>query len=225
MYEGRKIIVSLTTWSKRIQNVYKTIDSLLKQNLMPDSIELNLSEEEFPNKEKSLPDNIQVYLKEYVGIVNCNWVYKNTRTFKKIIPTIQKYKDEPEYLLLSVDDDMIYRDDYIEMMVKYLDKYNGDSFCLSKYKVIGNRQIYKSTCFTQDFYSSLTDEVISYGIDDEYTQHYLLSKGKILTNYRPDDVTSIITIHDENNPLHDEYKKDNRISKAITAIKKIKFNK
>ena len=57
-----------------------------------------------------------------------------------------------EYYLLSIDDDLIYSLDYIERMVYYLNKYSTDTFCLANAKVIGNRQIYKSSCFSKDFW-------------------------------------------------------------------------
>ena len=45
--------------------------------------------------------------------------YINDGVFKKIIPTIHKYYGNT-YYLLSVDDDWIYREDYIEMMINYI---------------------------------------------------------------------------------------------------------
>ena len=78
-----KIIVSMTSWPKRIKNVSTVINSLLNQNIKPDLIELNLSIEEFPNKEKDLPEDINILLsKKYIEI---NWEEKNTGVFKKII--------------------------------------------------------------------------------------------------------------------------------------------
>ena len=49
------IVVTMTSWKKRIDYVSISILSLLKQTVKPRSIELNLSEEEFPNKENDLP--------------------------------------------------------------------------------------------------------------------------------------------------------------------------
>ena len=47
-----------------------------------------------------------------------------------------------KYYLLSVDDDWIYTKRYIETMIYFIEKYNSDSFCLGKSKVIENRMIY-----------------------------------------------------------------------------------
>ena len=132
------IIVSLTSWPKRIFNVPIVLKNILNGTLKPDYIELNLSSEEFPNKEDDLPKELLEIEK-----LNINWEIGNSRTFKKIIPTLKKYYKK-EYYLLSIDDDWIYSLDYIERMVYYLNKYSTDTFCLANAKVIGNRQIYKS---------------------------------------------------------------------------------
>ena len=50
----KKIIVSFTTWEKRIGNVEYVIKQMLKQTKKPDKIILNLSEEEFIGKENLL---------------------------------------------------------------------------------------------------------------------------------------------------------------------------
>ena len=218
-----KIIVSLTSWEKRIPYINISLESILNQNLKPDSIELNLAEEEFPNREKSLPTNIQEFLKKHKNIINVNWVYKNTRTFKKIIPTLLKYQNKEDYYIVSIDDDLIYRNDYIEMMVNYIQQYNGDSFCLANCNICGNRTIYKSSAFEKDFIDKLTNEVISYGIDDAYIEYYLSKTGKNMTHFRPDDILDIIKIWKEISPLHDEYRQNNIIQKAQNEIYKIEF--
>ena len=130
------IIVSMTSWPKRIGNVATVVQSLLNQDVKPDIIQINLSPE-----------------------VQIEWVDRNDGVFKKIIPTLKKYYNE-DYLLLSVDDDWIYRHDYIKMMIEFLEKYNADAFCLFRPLIIGNRMIYKSSCFKSDFWEKLTPEVI-----------------------------------------------------------------
>ena len=78
----KKIIVSLTSWPKRIFNVATVLNSLLKQEIKPDLIELNLCIVEFPNKEKNLPNDLNLLLKTNKNI-EINWVLKNTGVFKK----------------------------------------------------------------------------------------------------------------------------------------------
>ena len=51
-------------------------------------------------------------------------------------------------------------------MVYNIQKYNSDSFCLTNSQIIGNRMIYKSLIFENDFIEKLTDEIIETRIDD-----------------------------------------------------------
>ena len=123
--------------------------------------------------------------------ININWVTKNTYTFKKIIPTIKKYIGK-KYYLLSIDDDWIYRKDYISMMINYIKKYKSDSFCLGGGRVIGPIMIYKSSCFQSDFYEKLTDEIIEMRIDDAYIEYYLSQKKKKMAFIKINNLFSII---------------------------------
>ena len=184
------IIVSLTSWTKRICNVKTVVSSLLDQETMPDKIEINLSVVEFPNKEQDLPNDLQTFVKDNSKIININWVQGNDGVFKKFIPTLKKYPFESFYLL-TVDDDWIYRRDYIKIMMKYLEEYKSDTFCLANAKVIGNRQIYRPGCFQSDFYEKLTQDVIDTRIDDMYIEHYLTQKGKKFAGFRPSDTPQI----------------------------------
>lgn len=105
-YNGEKAIISLTSWKARINTVGLTLYSLYKQ--CPGfHIVLVLSEEEFPKKEAELPDSVMAFVEQ--DIIEILWVYKNYKSFKKIIFTMNKYKDVP---IISADDDYIYRYNY-----------------------------------------------------------------------------------------------------------------
>ena len=190
------IIVSMTSWPKRIGNVATVVQSLLNQDVHPDIIQINLSREEFPH-ESSLPSDL-IQLIVHNPEVQIEWVDGNGGVFKKIIPTLKKHYGE-DYLLLSVDDDWIYRHDYIKMMIEFLEKYDADAFCLFRPLVIGNRMIYKSSCFKSDFWEKLTPEVVSTRIDDTYIEHYLHSYNKKIAGFRPDDTPDITK---KFNPVH-----------------------
>ena len=109
---SKRIIISMTSWPKRIGNVKTVLESLLKQTVKADLIELNLSLQEFPNKEIDLPEDLNDLINNN-KCIEINWVEENTGVFKKLIPTIKKFLGEEEYYLLSVDDDYINRSDYI----------------------------------------------------------------------------------------------------------------
>ena len=179
---GRKpIIVSMTSWPKRIGNVATVVKSLLDQSLPPDIIEINLSKDEFPNREEDFPEDLKEVIKHEPRI-DIEWVDGNDGVFKKIIPTIKKHYGE-DYYLLSVDDDWVYSNDYIEVMYDTISQVECDTLCLCEYFVIGSRMIYDSRIFEPDFWEKLTPEVVSTRIDDDYIVRYLSYKNAIMASW------------------------------------------
>lgn len=107
-YNGEKAIISLTSWRARINTVSKTLFSLLKQ--CPGfHIVLVLSEEEFPKMMDELPENLKVFAEN--ELIEILWVYKNYKSFKKVLFTMDKYRDVP---IISADDDCNYVCNYAE---------------------------------------------------------------------------------------------------------------
>lgn len=107
-YNGEKAIISLTSWKARINTVSKTLYSLLKQ--CPGfHIVLVLSEEEFPKMMDELPENLKVFAEN--ELIEILYVYKNYKSFKKVLFTMDKYRDVP---VISADDDCIYTCNYAE---------------------------------------------------------------------------------------------------------------
>lgn len=175
MYNDKKVIVSLTSWTERISTVHNTIYSLLNQEVIPDSIELNLSLVEFENKFDSLPLELLELLQKHNN-VKINWCNGNDKTFKKIIPTLKKYYGE-SYYLLSVDDDWIYKKTYIKSILNKFIELNCDKLCFANKKTAGGFEIFRSEIFQKDLWEKLSKNVINYGLDDLYYQYYITSKG------------------------------------------------
>ena len=206
-------------------NVVECLSTITGQTLVPDLIELNLSIEEFPEKENSLPDDVRRFVEEN-EIVEINWVERNTGVFKKIIPTLKKFYGE-EYYLLSIDDDYKYREDYVQMMCDYIVAYISDTFCLAGPMIIGNRMIYKSEIFNPCFWEKLTDEVIESRIDDSYVTYYLRWKGAKISGYRPFNVRDIMknfnpVSPNSHNDVTGQYSSQD-ICNANQVINKVKF--
>lgn len=107
-----RVIVSMTSFPKRIGNVGLTVFSILQGTKTPDLIICNLAESEFPNKEQSIPDDLALMAR--AGKVILNWLPYNTKQFKKIIPTMEQYPDD---VIISIDDDLIYPKDFVETMI------------------------------------------------------------------------------------------------------------
>lgn len=99
---NERIIVSLTTWEKRISNIPTVLDTIFAQTVSPDLVVLNLSEELI------IPDEIRIYLDAHDVEINRVTFEK---VYKKLIPTLIKY---PEDCIINIDDDWLYPSTMIE---------------------------------------------------------------------------------------------------------------
>lgn len=191
------IIVSMTSWKERIGNVVQVLDSLLDNTKIPDTIELNLSEEEFPAREKDLPFELLDWRDEHrtvseKPVLNINWVGRNTKAFKKLIPTVRKYYGNA-VKIITVDDDVIYPANFIEDMDKasdlYPDRIISNNFCRGAYGpqqcVNGAGTLYKPSFFTPFLWEELTDDVIATNADDWWYSFCLWITGVRLIKYIP----------------------------------------
>lgn len=112
------IVVSLTSYPKRIHMVYKVIESLWRQSIQADEILLYLSLDEFPQKENNLPS----ILAEMVGRNRFNivWVEDNLKSHKKYYYALQWRADS---IVITVDDDVIYSESLISDLLSYHNKF------------------------------------------------------------------------------------------------------
>lgn len=117
-----QIVVSLTTYNKRIYDVHLTIESLFRQTVMPNKIILWLAEDEFNSD--SIPYMLKNLQKKGLEIGFC----KDLKSYKKLIPTLKKY---PNDIIITTDDDVIYPYDFIENLCK---EYLKDNQCIYFYR-------------------------------------------------------------------------------------------
>lgn len=104
-----EVIITLTTYGKRINTVYLAIASLMRQSMRANRIILWLSEKEF--RGGTLPATLQLLEKKGLEIRYC----KDTRSYKKLIPTLTLY---PDATIITVDDDAIYDFELIDRLVR-----------------------------------------------------------------------------------------------------------
>ena len=109
--DGEKIIASLTTFPARIEQVWIAITTILLQSMPPDSVELWLAKEQFPDGVDALPDSL-LRLREY-GLEIC--FCEDLRSHKKYYGAMQNH---PEDIVIIFDDDMFYSLDTIEKLMK-----------------------------------------------------------------------------------------------------------
>lgn len=159
------LIISMTSYPKRIKYVAKVFYSILSTSVSKDKYKcvLVLSTEEFPNLEKDLPDDLQLFID--TGLVEIIWTKRNTKSHKKLLPTLKKYPNEP---ILVIDDDILRNEDWLNSFLSDHEKYPNDIICGAFYKKISivNKELKETSC-----------------IHDTYnTNKYA---GKIMNLYKP----------------------------------------
>lgn len=120
---NRPIIVSMTSWKKRIQYVSRSIFQMHTQTIKPLKIYLTLSMDEFPNKEQDLPQDL-ILLHNVLPEFTIKWVKENTKAFKKLIPVLHEHINDNVWIL-TIDDDVFYAKNYIEFIVTQAELHFG----------------------------------------------------------------------------------------------------
>ncbi|MDE7239159.1 MAG: glycosyltransferase family 2 protein [Lachnospiraceae bacterium] len=138
----RELIVSLTTIPSRIDSVYLTVESVLRQTYKPDKIILWLAKDEFRNA--VLPDSLLEQRKRGLEIRYCD----NLRSHKKYYETMKRF---PEALLVTIDDDIYYSEHLLENLVHAYTHHPNAVVCsrahLIKHKVTGEPYPYNGWIF------------------------------------------------------------------------------
>ena len=117
---SEKVIVSLTSYKPRINDVKYTLYSLLNQTFPPDKLILWLDEDSFPQREKNLPRDLLKFKSFGLTIDWC----ENLRPYKKLIPALEKYPDD---IIVTADDDIFYRPDWLKILY---DEHTKNPDCL-----------------------------------------------------------------------------------------------
>ena len=116
-------IVSLTTFPARIDNVWLTIETLLRQEVKPDKILLWLYEGEFNGKE-SLPKNLLQQEKRGLEI---RFVNENLMPHKKYFYTMKEFSKAN---IITIDDDFFYPLDLIDKLIKRHESNPKEILCI-----------------------------------------------------------------------------------------------
>ena len=217
------IIVSMTSWKKRITNVKYVVSSILQGTYKPDKIILNLSTDEF--QDKHIP--IDLKLLEKYTIFEINWVKENTKAFKKIIPTMELY---PDSIIISIDDDIIYPRLFIETILDSYKKQNKDIITLyrnkNKYEfdsVVGCGTLYTTSKLVPFISNHLNTEIINTNEDDTYyawcAKHLNLSIGWLYNNMKESKIRFFNEIEPMGGRLYKGYTGYNICKKYFDNIK------
>lgn len=122
------LIISLTSFPQRMYEIHYTLYSLLTQSVKPAKVILWLGIEQFPNKEKDIPEKV-LKLKE--NGLTIGW-YKNLRSYTKLIPTLTNY---PNNIIVTADDDIYYEKDWLEKLTKSYEENKNCIICHRAHRV------------------------------------------------------------------------------------------
>lgn len=130
---GHEIIVSLTTYGRRIHDVATTIESIMQGSYLPNRIVLWLGEN---MRDVALPIALQRQQKRGLEIAFC----EDLGAAKKLIPTLRKY---PDAAVITIDDDVIYNYDMVEKLVNAHHRHSKDVIAnvVSRIGLKSNRSI------------------------------------------------------------------------------------
>lgn len=107
----RRVIVTLTSYPPRMNTIWMTLRSIFSQSRLPDKVVLYLAKSDFPNREADLPDSLKEMLWSDFEI---RWVDEDLKPHKKYY---WAFRDFPDDLVVTIDDDLIYRRNMIETLL------------------------------------------------------------------------------------------------------------
>lgn len=108
-----KLIVSLTSYPARFDQLPLTLLSLIQQTVKPDNILLWIAYED----KSELTSDIRLF--EDLGVEIC--FCEDLKSYKKIIPTLKKY---PDSYIVTADDDLYYKKNWLEELLSSWDGNN-----------------------------------------------------------------------------------------------------
>ncbi|RJE72725.1 MULTISPECIES: hypothetical protein [Reichenbachiella] len=105
-----KAVISLSVLPTRFKGLTPTLNSLTDQSVLPEKIILNLPKAfERDKAEYIIPDYVTNH-----PLVEINWIEKDMGPATKLLPTLNLYENEPEKLIIIVDDDQLYPKGMVE---------------------------------------------------------------------------------------------------------------
>lgn len=151
---SEQIIVSMTSYGKRLSNIPDVFNTIFSQTVKPNLVVLNLAFGE------TIPKSVMDYL--VLHRVEINYV-PDTKVYKKIIPTLKKY---PEACVICIDDDFLYPKHMIADFIWMHEHYPN-------HPISGNRVVFMGmqchcgcaslikACFLGDYLAQIDDDIIS----------------------------------------------------------------
>ena len=109
---GRRLVVSMTSYPRRIGAVAEVLEHIYAQSRKADEVVLWLAEEQFPNREEELPENLKCLIAQKKLTVR--WC-DDMKGHKKYFYALQEYAED---VVVTIDDDLLYPRDMLETLYK-----------------------------------------------------------------------------------------------------------
>ena len=106
-YTNQDIVVSLTSYGRRIHEVALAIESLMQQTMKANRIVLWLSED---FRDRLLPQALVIQQKRGLEVKFC----RDLRSYKKLIPQLH---ESPDDAIITVDDDLLFDCNVLEHLI------------------------------------------------------------------------------------------------------------
>ena len=130
-YFNERIIVSLTSYDKRINDAYLPIESIMNNFIKPNKIVLYLGED---MKNYTLPNTLQNQQKRGLEIR----FTKDIRAYKKLIPALKEFGADA---VITIDDDVLYPPDAIESLLNGYKKNQNLIYARRMHRIVKKKDI------------------------------------------------------------------------------------
>ncbi len=127
-------IVCVTSFPQRIPYLWLVIECMLRQTMCVKKIVLYLSKVQFPNMLEDIPENLMRYCK---NVLDIRFVEGDIRSHKKYWYAV---KDFPNTPIITIDDDLIYASDTIELLTNYAHQYKRCVSCMYAHRMRWDEQ-------------------------------------------------------------------------------------
>lgn len=107
---GRRLIVSLTTYPRRIGTLHKVLETVYAQTRKADEVVLWLAPSQFPGREADLPGELTQLVE--AGKLTIRWC-ADLKPHKKYFYALQEYDND---LVVTVDDDLLYSETMLQSL-------------------------------------------------------------------------------------------------------------
>lgn len=108
-FVNNEVILTLTSYPKRMQKLPFVLESIFRQTIKPNRVLLWLADEQYSDKEK-VSRFLKKYIKQGLEIRYCD----DLKSHKKYYYSI---KNNPNSLVITIDDDIIYPENLIERLL------------------------------------------------------------------------------------------------------------